>query len=107
MKKTVYEPGEWVLTGAKENRGFVISSNQYSTEVVVTSYKNNDPIAPTFYVEKGEVKLSASSFQTYALQTAPELPRVFSYDELDQALLTKDKEWYKEIMELKEVEMSE
>lgn len=37
----------------------------------------------------------------HELKLLPPEPRIFSYDELDIALLTEDKAWYEEIMSLK------
>lgn len=103
MGKRVYEPGEWVLTGAYQNRGFVVESNEFQTQVVVTSHGNGTQIPVKFEKEGWKI----TSVTTSGLRPAPELPKVFSYEALDLALMTRDREWYQEIMSLKEVRVDE
>ena len=99
----VYNPGEWVLTGAYQNRAFVVSSDEYETEIIVTSHGNGKQIPLQF--EKKELKTIKA--RTSGLKPAPELPKIYSYDEVNLALITRDKEWYEDIMKRKENEHAE
>lgn len=98
----VYQPGEWVLIGKTKNRAYVIKSDEWETTVVVTSFSNDKEIPIKFHKDNDQMKITPLIIKTSSIEPAPELPRIFSYDELDQALLTGDKEWYQEIMSLKE-----
>lgn len=102
MRKDIYEAGEWVLSGFHETRGYVVKSNRYNTEVVMTSHKSGVPIPIEFEKENGEKKPKSKTIVTTGLKLATELPKLYSYDEINLALMTKDKEWYQEIMSLKE-----
>ena len=107
MKKNVYEPGEWVLNGTKKHRAFVVTSNQYTTEITITSDAENNKIGPKFNDNKGKKEFHTIWVNTHGLDPAPELPKIYSYDELNLALITRDKEWYEEIMKRKENEHAE
>ena len=103
MRKDVYEPGEWVLSGFHQVRGYVIKSDPYHTEIVSTSHNSGVPIKIEF-VENGlgEKVPKTRTVMTSGLKLAPELPRVYSYDEINLALMTKDKEWYEDITSLRD-----
>ena len=98
MKKDVYEPGEWVLTGTYQNRAFVVSSDEWETEIVVTSHGTGTQIPVRF--EKDKIK--SVTVRTSNLRLAPELPKLYSYDEINLALMTKDKAWYEDITSLRD-----
>lgn len=106
MYNTVFKPGEWVLTGLKENRAFVVRSDKFSTDIIVTSDSKNNPIEPHIIVlPNGETAIKSIETNTFSLDPAPDLPKLFSYDEMDLALSTNplDVEWCKEIMSRLEV----
>lgn len=102
MRKDVYEPGEWVLSGFHETRGYVVTSNRYNTEVVMTSHKSGVPIPVEFKDVNGEKIPKVKTIVTSGLKLAPELPKLYSYDEINLALMTKDKQWYEDITSLRD-----
>lgn len=107
MKKNVYDIGEWVLSGVDQTRGFIVKSNSIDSEVVITSKKDGTPVPVQLIKIFGEMIPVTKLIRNYHLQPAPEFPKIFNYDELNLALMTRDKKWYDEIMSLKEVQVDE
>lgn len=103
----VYQPGEWVLSGVDKARGFIVRSNSVDSDVIITSKSDGTPVPVEFFKLYGELLPVTKLIRNYHLQPAPEHPNVFSYEMLDLALMTRDREWYQEIMSLKEVQVDD
>lgn len=102
MNKGPYNPGEWVLSGKDLSRGYVVKSDSIDTEVVLTSKGDGTQIPVEFITLHGEKVPVTKLIRNYHLTLSPELPKLYSYNEINLALMTKDKAWYEDITSLRD-----
>lgn len=85
-----FQINDWVQHNRTSYKGSVVDIEGAYIRVHWFLFNNGKPL----------VKDDITLHHSHELKLLPPEPRIFSYDELDIALLTKDKAWYEEIMSL-------
>lgn len=88
-----FKNGDWVIRRNNGHKGSVVAAEGVYCRVKWMFYTSGNKLIDNLAIE-------SLHLEDELVEWANE-PKKFSYDVLDLALLTKDEEWYNEIMNLK------